>query len=276
MTAIALATCAAFPHGDPDDALLAAALPEARFAIWDDPGEDWRAFDLVVVRSTWDYQDRRDAFLAWARAVPRLVNPIDVLEWNTDKRYLAELPGAVHTTFLAPGEPFAAPGGEYVVKPSVSAGSRDTARFAAGDDARAAALVDRIHASGRTAMVQPYLDAVDGAGETALLFFDGAFSHAIRKGPLLTPGADPHEDVFAAEDITAREPSGAERALAERVVAVVRERFGRDLPYARVDLVPGPDGPQVLELELAEPSLFFGQSDGAAERFAAALRRCLG
>jgi glutathione synthase/RimK-type ligase-like ATP-grasp enzyme len=269
---IALATCAAFPDGDPDDALLTAALPEAEFAVWDDPAVDWSLFDLVVVRSTWDYHGRRDAFLAWARSVPRIVNPLAVLAWNTDKRYLGELPGAVHTDYLAPGDAFAAPAGEYVVKPTVSAGSRDTARFAPGDDARGAALVGRIHAAGKTAMVQPYLHAVDGDGETALMFFEGEFSHAVRKGPILVPGADPHDDVFAAEDITPRDPADAERVLAERVVGHVRDRFGGDLAYTRVDLVPGPDGPQLLELELAEPSLFFAECEGAAERLAAALR----
>ena len=272
---IALATCSHFPTGDADDAPLAAALPEACWAVWDDPAVDWDAFDAVVIRSTWDYQDRHDEFLAWVRSVPRLINPRQVVEWNTDKRYLAELPGAVATTFLAPGEPFAAPQGEYVVKPSVSAGSRDTARFTAGDEERAAALVDRIHAGGRTAMVQPYLHAVDDEGETALLYFDGVFSHAIRKGPLLEPGAEPHDDVFAPETITARAPRDDERALAEAVVAHVRGRFG-DLAYTRFDLVRGDDGPRLLELELTEPSLFFLQGDGAAQRFAAAIRSRLG
>jgi glutathione synthase/RimK-type ligase-like ATP-grasp enzyme len=271
MTRIALATCAAFPDGDPDDALLAAALPEAEFAIWDDPAVDWDAFDLVVIRSTWDYQDRRDAFLDWVRSVPRIVNPREVVEWNTDKRYLGELPGAVDTTFLAPGDAFCAPDREYVIKPSVSAGSRDTARFGPGEAQRAESLVARIHARGRTAMVQPYVDAVDRDGETALLFFDGAFSHAIRKDPILQPGADTHDDVFAPEKITQRDAGPDERALAERVLDHVRERFG-DLAYARVDLVPGANGPQLLELELTEPSLFFGHADGAAERFAAAIR----
>jgi glutathione synthase/RimK-type ligase-like ATP-grasp enzyme len=272
MTRIALATCAAFPDGDPDDALLTAALPEAEFAVWDDPAVDWSLFDLAVVRSTWDYQGRYDEFLRWARSVPRLVNPYEVIAWNTDKRYLGEVPGAVHTDYLAPGDAFAAPDGEYVIKPTVSAGSRDTARFVPGDDTRAAALVARIHAAGKTAMVQPYLQAVDGDGETALMFFDGEFSHAIRKGPILRPGADPHDDVFAAEDITPREPSADERSLADTVVAAVRDRFGGDHAYTRVDLVPGPDGPQLLELELTEPSLFFAQGQGAAERFAAAIR----
>jgi glutathione synthase/RimK-type ligase-like ATP-grasp enzyme len=264
---IALATCAALPGGDPDDAHLTAALPEARFVVWDDRSVDWSAFDLVVIRSTWDYQQRRDEFLAWVRSVPRIVNPPAVVEWNTDKRYLAELPGAVPTAFLAPGAPFEAPAGEYVVKPTVSAGSRHTARFGPGDALRAEALVAEIHAGARTAMVQPYVPSVDELGETALLYFDGVYSHAIRKGPILRPGADPHEDLFAAEDITPREPSAAERALADAVVG----RAG-DLACARVDLVQGGDGPQLLELELTEPSLFFQHGPGAAERFAAVIR----
>jgi glutathione synthase/RimK-type ligase-like ATP-grasp enzyme len=271
---IALATCSYFPTGDADDALLAAALPEARWAIWDDPDVDWAAFDLVVIRSTWDYQERRDEYLAWVRSVPGILNPPEVIEWNTDKRYLGELPRAVHTEYLAPGESFAAPDGEYVVKPTVSAGSRHTARFGPGDEARAAALVAEIHAGGRTAMVQPYVSAVDELGETALLYFDGAYSHAVRKGPILRPGADPTGEVFAAEDIDPREPPADERALADEVVVFVRERFGA-LAYTRVDIVRGDDGPHVLELELTEPSLFFLQGDGAADRFAAAIRsRC--
>jgi len=268
---IALATCSYFPAGDADDALLAAALPEARWAIWDDPGVDWAAFDLVVIRSTWDYQERRDEYLEWVRSVPRILNPPEVIEWNTDKRYLSELPRAVPTEFLAPGDSFAAPDGEYVVKPTVSAGSRHTARFGPGDAARAAALVAEIHAGGRTVMVQPYVSAVDELGETALLYFDGTYSHAASKGPILRRGAEPTSEVFAAETIQARDPPADERALADEIVAAFS-----DLAYARVDIVRGPDGPLLLELELTEPSLFFLQGDGAADRFAAAIRSRVG
>jgi glutathione synthase/RimK-type ligase-like ATP-grasp enzyme len=278
MTVIGLATCAAFPDGDPDDAHLVAALPEARFAIWDDPAVDWSVFDLVVIRSTWDYQERRDQFLDWVRSVPRIINPPEIVEWNTDKRYLGELGRVgiqiVHTDYVEPGEEFAAPVGEYVIKPTVSAGSRHTARFAPGEEARAAALVGEIHAGGRTAMIQPYIPSVDELGETALLYFDGVYSHAIRKGPILRRGAEPTSEVFAAEEIDPREPPADERALADAIVA----RFS-ELAYVRVDLVRGPDGvsgvPLLLELELTEPSLFFEQGPGSAERFAAAIRRRL-
>jgi glutathione synthase/RimK-type ligase-like ATP-grasp enzyme len=284
-TRVALATCSYFPDGDEDDAGLPAAIGgDVAFAIWDDPAVDWSSFDLVVIRSTWDYQGRRDEYLAWAARVgDRLVNPYDVVAWNTDKRYLRELADAglpvVPTTLAEPGAAFAGAGGsgsdDYVVKPTVSAGSRDTARFRAGEEARAAALVEAIHASGRTAMVQPYVASVDERGETATLFFDGAFSHAIHKGPLLKHGVDPTTEVFLAETIEPREASAAERAVAERVLAHATERFG-PLAYARIDLVADDDGaPLLLELELTEPSLFFGGDPGRLLQFATAIRRRL-
>jgi len=272
---IALATCAALPRLEPDDQLLLAPLTargiDAVPAIWDDPTVDWSAFDLTVVRNTWDYIHRRDAFLDWARAVPRLANRAEVLTWNTDKRYLRELEAAglpiVPTAFVPPGDRVAVTG-ESVVKPTVSAGSQDTLRL--GDEDAVHAQVARLHAVGKTAMVQPYLADVDTAGETALLYFDGAFSHAIRKGPMLLPGEVKDPDLFYAEEISPREPSAAERALGDRVVAYVTQRFGTPL-YARVDLLPHGGEPVIIELELTEPSVFVGYADGAPERFADAI-----
>jgi hypothetical protein len=155
-----------------------------------------------------------------------------------------------------------------VVKPTVSAGSQDTVRVSDEDDIQE--HVARLHAMGKTAMIQPYLAEVDTAGETALLYFHGVFSHAIRKGPMLLPGEVKDPELFYAEEIAAREPSAAERALGDRAVAYVSERFGPPL-YARIDLLPFDDGPVIIEVELTEPSVFVGHADGAAERFADAI-----
>jgi glutathione synthase/RimK-type ligase-like ATP-grasp enzyme len=275
---VALATCAALPELDPDDQLVLPFLAERGIdavpAIWNDPAVDWSAFDLTVVRNPWDYIHRRDAFVAWAERVPRIANSAEILAWNTDKRYLAELDvPIVPTTFVAPGESMTLPdAAEIVVKPTVSAGSQDTERH--HDRDAIAAHIARLHAAGKTAMVQPYLAEVDTAGETALLYFNGVFSHAIRKGPMLTPGAVVEKDLYVQEDISAREPSAAERALADRVVAKVSDRFGTPL-YARVDLLPHADGPVVIELELTEPSLFVGHAAGAPARFADAIAALL-
>jgi len=282
---IALATCAELPELDEDGPALLDALKERGIdgvpAAWDDPEFAWADCDLTVIRSTWDYTGRREAFLQWADSLPRVLNQPSILRWNTDKRYLQDLSAAglatVPTSFLEPGRAFEAPAGEYVVKPSVSAGSRDTARFAPCEGARAAELVLRIHAEGRTAMVQPYLGAVDEAGETALLYFGGRYSHAIRKGPLLGSGEAALDEtgLFVPEDISPREPQAAELALADAVLDGVPADRSR-LLYARVDLVPGPDGePVLLELELTEPSLFLAHGTGAAERFAAAIEDAL-
>lgn len=265
-----------FPALDEDDALLRAALPEGEPVVWDDPAADWDAFDLVVLRSPWDYTPRRDAFVAWCESIgDRLHNPPAVVRWNTDKRYLADLDAAglpvVPTTFLEPGAPAAVLGGwdrvPCVVKPAVSAGSRDTASHR--DPRAAAEHAQALLDDGRVVMVQPYVAEVDIEGETALLYFDGAFSHAIRKGALLTSGAADVDGLFAPENITPREPRPEERAVGDRVVAEVERRFGR-LLYTRVDVI-GTD-PMVLELELTEPSLFFLHSEGAAARYAAAIR----
>ena len=270
---IALATCRDFPELYDDDRPLLAALDgRAVPAVWDDPAVDWDAFELVVVRETWDYTDRRDEFLAWCdRIGDRLRNSPEVMRWSTDKRYLAELAGAglpvVPTKVVAPGdgEPFAPP---LVVKPAVGAGTRDALRH--DDPVGAAAHVERLHGAGHVALAQPYLPAVEDAGETALIYLAGAYSHAIRKGPLLAPDLERDgSGLFVSEDITPREPSGAEREVGDRVMAWVRQRFG-DLLYARIDLLPG-DMPRILEVELAEPSLFLAHAPGAAERMAAAL-----
>jgi glutathione synthase/RimK-type ligase-like ATP-grasp enzyme len=284
---VALVTCAELPDLDPDDRLLLAPLADrglrADAVVWDDPAVDWSAYDLVVLRSPWDYVGRRDAFVAWAAGVPALVNPADVVAWNTDKHYLAELAAAglpvVPTTWVAPDDAWPVPGtGGYVIKPVVGAGSLDAGRYDLGrpDERRLAeAHVDRLRAAGRTVMIQPYLAAVDTYGETALLFARGAYSHAIRKGPMLTGPDSVEPGLYRPEQITPRTPTEAERDVAGRVLAAVPGGADR-LPYARVDLIPGPDGaPVLVELELTEPSLFLGTADGAPERFADAIASCV-
>ncbi|MFF4894557.1 ATP-grasp domain-containing protein [Micromonospora chersina] len=285
---VALVTCTALPDLDPDDRLVLAPLAArgiaAEAVVWDDPAVDWSGYDLVVLRSPWDYALRRDEFVAWARTVPTLVNPADVVAWNTDKRYLAELSAAgvptVPTAWVEPGADWRphADTGEYVIKPAVSAGSQDTGRYDLADPEHrelAVAHIRRLSAAGRVTMVQPYLRAVDTDGETALLFLAGpdglAFSHAIRKGPMLTGPDRGVAELYKEERIDARTATPEQLDTAEKTLAVVPGGTDR-LLYARVDLIPGPDGaPVLVELELTEPSLFVGYADGAPDRLAEAV-----
>lgn len=292
---VGIATCAARPDGDPEDAqLLAGELArrgaEAEFCVWSDPGVDWERFDRVVVRSTWDYTRRRDEFLSWADSVgSRLHNAPALLRWNSDKRYMGELAEegipVVPTEFAGPGEPKPALAGEVVVKPTVSAGARDTGRFGPGTHAEAAELIERICAAGRTAMVQPYLAGVDEEGETALVHFAGEESHALRKRAVLEPDREAElldNEIGAAavmweEDLVrAGSASAAHRALAARVLGFVTERFGAAPLYARVDMLPGDGGEPVLgELEVVEPRLYLGEDPKAAARLAEAIVRSI-
>ena len=151
-------------------------------------------------------------------------------------------------------------------------GSRDAQRYRRAQAAGATAHVARLLAEGRSVLLQPYLASVDEHGETALMFFDGEFSHAIRKGPLLVADEGPTEALFAAETITPRVPGDDELALARATLKALGTP--EPLLYARVDLIRGADGaPRLLELELTEPSLFFPYGEGAAERFVAVLKK---
>lgn len=281
--AIALASCSAVAGQDSDDLAVIAALRRrgvvAVHATWDDPACDWSAFDLVVVRSTWDYPARHAAFLAWAATLPRVFNPYPVLRWNTDKRYLDDLAAAglpvIPTRFLGASDPFEPPATPFVVKPAVSCGAMDTARYEPGEHARARAHVRRLQAEGRTVMVQPYLEGIDTRGEVGVCFLGSSFSHAIRRGALLERGAPASEDHPLPFTVARHPPTAAERTLAEQSLRHVPGGRSAVL-YARVDLAPGPDGePIILEVELTEPALFLDFSDGGADRLAEGIVRAL-
>lgn len=293
MTAPAIALVSARAARALDDDLVplhdALVARGARVSIvdWDDVDADWTRFDLAVLRSPWDYSDRLDEFLAWAgraAVATRLLNPIEVVRWNTDKHYLGDLDRAgvaiVPSAFVEPGADAAIALreflerfddlDEFVVKPAVGAGSRDAQRHARDGLIDATQHIRRLLAAKRSVLLQPYLARVDESGETALIHFDGEFSHAIRKGPLLRRGEAPTRSLFADEHIIAREPGDDELELATRALGAIP--FTDPLAYARVDLIrDGAGNPVVLELELTEPSFFFAHAQGAAERFALSL-----
>jgi O-ureido-D-serine cyclo-ligase len=289
---IALATTPDAHPLDEDWGPLSEALRERGWAVeapdWEDAAVDWGRYALVLPRATWNYIDRLPAFLAWAAhvaAVSRLENDPATLRWNTDKRYLLDLEreGApIIPTWVTPaGTAWTPPeAAEYVVKPAVGAGSRGARRFRADQVEQARAHAARLQREGATVITQPYLAAVDDAGETALVWFDGRCSHAIRKAAILErEGADgglfePERvaGLFAPERITPRAAAPDELAVAARVLAAVTRRIGRAPLYARVDLIRDDAGePRVLELEMTEPSLFFRHAPGSATRLADAI-----
>lgn len=251
---------------------------EPRVAPWTDPAVDWSRFALALVIYVWGYVVQRREFLDWAERVTsqtRLVNPIPVLTWNSDKTYLSDLEGdgvpVVPTLWVPPGATWHPPADDYVVKPSVASGGRGAARYGS-HGAVAADHVRRLHAEGQTVMIQPYQAAVDAVGETALVFIDGRYSHAAGKQALLQSDAGETERLWERQLVGPIEPRNHQRATAEAALDAVRRRVG-PTAYARVDLVDDGDGrPLVLEVELIEPALFLPPDGAAAGRLARCLR----
>lgn len=164
---------------------------------------------------------------------------------------------------------------DFVVKPAIGAGSRDAQRYQRTQRAHAIEHMQRLLDANRSVLLQPYLHSVDEHGETALLFFDGVFSHAIRKGPLLKRGMSATRALFATEHIAPRTPSEDEFEVAQRALEAIP--FEQPLLYARIDLLRADQGsdddgaPRLLELELTEPSVFLAHDTRSAARFAAAI-----
>ncbi|GAA3913405.1 ATP-grasp domain-containing protein [Actinoplanes auranticolor] len=283
---------------DPDTAVLLDGLTAAGFRatapVWHDPAVDWAAFDLLVIRSPWDYPERYAEFTGWLERTAgrtRILNAPELIRWNIDKRYLddfrgLDVPCVPYVFCTTPAEAEAAiaalADSRVVVKPSVSAGARDTGLFQP-DDPRAAKLAARIIASGKTAMVQPAVESVVAHGENALFFLNGEFAYACHKGPLLAPGGAYLGGEYT-EVITRADPSAEEIDLGRRTVAALagiaeRKGLGEDagLPlYARIDIASqqGRD-PLIIEVEVFEPSYFTDVIPEATGLFVQAVeRRC--
>jgi hypothetical protein len=289
--AVALVGCRWSGHGpatdlypDPDAGPLQEALwslgARSELMAWDDPAVDWSSYSHVVISSTWDSVERAGEYLAWARdvaAVSNLLNPLPVIEWDFDKVHHKELESAgvpvVPTMWAHPGSTWAPPAdADFVVKPSISAGGRKTARYRAGDP-EALGHVIELQALGQTVMVQRYFSRIEDEGETDLVFFGGVFSHAVRKQMALAQGEGvvdrPWERMSWAGLVS---PTPAQKEVAKRTLAFVAGRLGCQLPYGRVDLIPGPESdPLVLEVELIDPYLSLDLEPGAASRLATAL-----
>lgn len=271
----------ALPRPDAEDFALLAPVARERgveleIVRWDAPDIAVRGFDAAVIRSTWDYADRVDEFLArleaMERAGLRVFNSAAAVRWNAQKIYLEDLARRGAPTIptvwadtssveavLRAFDTFEA--AEIVLKPQLGAGSRDTIRLRRnGWTASDLALAPR-----GAVMIQPFLPSIETTGELSLFYFGGSPAHVIRK----RPGAGKWLANVDGAQFAKGEASAAERAAAEAVLAVVPH----DLLYARVDLVEGADGrPRLIELEAIEPYLFFAFAPEGVAVFVDALR----
>jgi len=273
MRDVALVTFAGFPDGYEDDHLLAGALTRrdltVEFVCWDDPDARWPAARIAVVRSTWDYFGRVDAFCDWADyvgSVTALRNDARTIRWNSHKRYLLDLAEhgvpIVPTTLVSAGETATLGSGLYVVKPAVSGGAERTTRFASQADLEELAATDDV-------LVQPYLDVIESFGELSIVCIAGTPSHVVRKVP--ATGDFRTQEQHGAE-VTTIELTDAHRAIASAAFDALGA-LGLDANplYARVDAVEVGDELQIMELELIEPTLWLAWYPPAADLLAASI-----
>lgn len=275
-----LATCLDLPEPDVDESLLVAALgaagADAAVKAWDDLSVDWSEASLVVLRSTWNYFHRAEAFLHWIAHVAartRIMNPAPVVSWNVNKVYLEALRtlglAVVPTTLVRRGETRSLQAiadmlgiGDVVIKPAISAGSFSTRRFSMLEQDEGDRFLAELCRE-RDVLVQPFVRSVEGYGERAIVWIDGEITHAVRKNPRFM---DDHELVSERLSV---EPD--EQAFAQSTLTTL-SAFGLDLRsllYARIDIARDELGrPMLMELELIEPSLFLAQNKDALARFA--------
>jgi hypothetical protein len=285
-------------HDDVDLPLQVVAFANAGIdlvhAAWEDETVAWDSFDLVVVRSPWNYVENLDEFRNWLgdqRGMTTFHNPVELIEWNIDKRYLADLAQRgvpiVPTAFVHSIKEFRSAiqsfgSAEIVVKPSVSAGSRLTGRFLKADGA-AEVLATEIFANDLTVMAQPYAARIDSEGEIGTVLFDGVMSHSFKKAALLAEGGQLVGGQYQEQISSVRTPDDVRAvvdAAANAATEIARERSWisthEQLLYSRYDVVRLDDGsPALLEAELFEPCFFLLTDVDAADRFVGAVLRRL-
>ncbi|MFI5385509.1 MAG: RimK family alpha-L-glutamate ligase [Fimbriimonadales bacterium] len=282
MPKIGFVTTAELPAMPASDVLVRAELEklghEVQAILWD-AGEPTERLDLVVFRSCWNYHLHPDAFRCWIQnldaAGKQTLNPAATLLWNLDKRYLLEI--AAHVP-IVPTEVLLNPTpadieavrlrhgwAEIIVKPAIGCTAYQNRRLLTAEDFAGLANDPLPEVS----LVQPYLRSIQSDGEFALIFFDGIYSHAVRKTP--AEGDYRVQEEFVGWIRPAQPPEDV-RAVAQRAVDFLPE----PPIYARVDVAFGDHGPIVMELELIEPELFIDRTPEAAARFAAAIHARIG
>lgn len=275
MLKIAIATYNKLPDLTENDRLLIpifeakghTIVPE----IWDNPEVDWTTYDLVLIRSTWDYYLKPEAFKNWIskfeNSKTRLINSPKIVLKNSHKFYLKELSekgvNIIPTLFSSDKIELQTTKTweKVVIKPAVSAGSHETEIFKTAKLSQE--VLDTKIGDGDW-LIQPFLEEIKSAGEISMLFFGGEFSHAIQKVP--KSGDFRVQKQFGAQYLN-YEPTVELISIAKNIVEIA----GKESTYARIDGVMTQNGFLLMEVEMIEPDLFFEHAPEGPSRFVEAV-----
>jgi glutathione synthase/RimK-type ligase-like ATP-grasp enzyme len=281
---LALITWSGLPHGTESERLilphLAAAGVETEIVDWRSSSHDFSKFDLIVLRSCWDYHLRVSEFIDWlqrvAQATP-VLNAVDTVLWNYNKFYLREVEALgveIAPTVFVNGTGRIASSEWHqirswkksVVKPAVSASAHKTWLFETGAVPDEAELKSKME--GEPFLIQQYIPEIQTEGEISFVYIDGVFSHAVLKRVAADDFRVQKEHGGSAELF---HPDSTLLAQANQIAATVPQV--RDSLYCRIDAIARGGKLVLMELELIEPELFSGLAEGAAEKFANAIAR---
>ena len=232
---------------------------------------DWKSFDLVIIRTTWDYHKRPKEFvekLKFIQTQTRLLNSSAVVEWNFHKGYLKELES--RGVRIVPTEMFTYPGKitvpeswdyeRFIVKPAISANAYKTI-IVERKDLNHESVLSQLYPGDW--MLQPFMEEIK-EGEVSLHFFNNVFSHGILKVP---KSGDFRVQEEHGGNVSAFTPP--DHLLQEATDLVMKVPF--ELLYARVDVVLWQGHYVLMEIELIEPALYFRTSSESVKNFKAAL-----
>lgn len=265
-----------------NDDLLFAPLKSAGWQVeevsWRKADVNWDDYDLVIIRTTWDYQQDPDGFMACLQNIEassaQLQNSLNIVQWNISKKYLKELQNQgvpiVPTLWFksfslsaveAGFEQFDTP--QIVLKPLISANADHTYRLTFDQLKAQADMLSEVFDK-HEFMLQPFIPAIVEEGEYSLFYFSGNYSHAILKQP---KSGDFRVQEEHGGQLTKVDPSEEMLTTARHCLAALPE----DVFYARVDLVSYQGEFVVMEIELIEPSLYFNMDPESPQRFVDAL-----
>ena len=249
---------------------------ECEFIPWDSTSINWNDFDAVIIRSTWDYQQKEKLFFKTLQSIEAssaiLYNSLDTVKWNINKRYLLELEReniSIIPTRLYDSFDFEIVSqlfsffneDKLVIKPCVSANADDTFILEQSKMENLKSYLEGAF-SQKDFLVQPFIKDIKNEGEYSLIYFGNRLSHVLLKTP--------KNGDFRVQE----EHGGILKAINKPESSLID--FGNKVMgtipyqclYSRVDVVRGSDNYLLMEVELIEPSLYFNMDPKAPQMFA--------
>lgn len=250
--------------------------------VWTDKRVNWSAYQLILLKSPWDYFEQYAAFCKWLDKIKalgiRMLNPYHIVKWNSDKHYLQAIAAAglkvIPSAIVERGElpllsSFFYEFGcdKLIVKPCVSGGARHTYTVTPQNLAEHQARITELLKE-EAFIVQPYMTEIETAGEWSFIFLNGKFSHSVVKKP--KTGDFRVQPYFGGTTVAA---VPAEEHIAGAAAYV--ERFAKGCLYARVDAILINNELHLMELELIEPYLFLDTDPAGYQKYTEALQNLL-